>query len=219
MLSKAREARMSKYKKITDPNERKDVAWLTMMAAEAHLIASDSCLSTAGSSADTHSFFLRIVSFELLLVSVEQSLRLLLLLRFSIFPKNSGHNLFDLYQKLAEKDADNEWIIEGIIAVMNARKNIISPTSEEELAACLKEHCSSYSNTKYFQVNREGKLSGNFGHSVREREILHCFALVLIDLNKSWLIMLDSTDEQLRMKGFTGEKLEVLKKRLHSSDA
>ena len=210
---------MSKYRKITDRNERKEVAWLTMMAAEAHRIASDSCFSAAGSSSDTHNFFLRVVSFELLLVSVEQSLRLLLLLRFSIFPKNSGHNLFDLYQKLGEKDADNEWIIEGIIAVMNARKNVISPTSEEELAACLKEHSSSYSNTKYFQVDREGKLSKNFGYSTREREILHCFALVLIDMNKGWLVMSDSTDEELGTLGFTGEKLEVLKKRLHSADA
>ena len=208
---------MSKYRKITDLNEKKDVAWRTMMAAEAHRIASDSCLSTSRSSSDTHNFFLRVVSFELLLVSVEQSLRILLLLRFSIFPKNPNHNLFDLYEKLGEKDADKEWIIKGIIAVMNARKNV-SPTSEEELAACLKEHCSSYSNTKYFQVNRQGKLSKNFGHSTREREILHYFALVLIDVNKSWLVMLDSTDEELGTLGFTGEKLETLKKRLLSAD-
>ena len=217
MLSKARDARISKYRKITDLNEKKNVAWRTMMAAEAHRIASDSCLSTSRSSSDTHIFFLRVVSFELLLVSVEQSLRLLLLLRFSIFPKNPNHNLFDLYEKLGEKDADKEWIIKGIIAVMNARKNV-SPTSEEELAACLKEHCSSYSNTKYFQVNRQGKLSKNFGHSTREREILHYFALVLIDVNKSWLVMLDSTDEELGTLGFTGEKLEALKKRLLSAD-
>jgi len=208
---------MSKYRKITDLNEKKNVAWRTIMAAEAHRIASDSCLSTSRSSSDTHNFFLRVVSFELLLVSVEQSLRLLLLLRFSIFPKNPNHNLFDLYEKLGEKDADKEWIIKGIIAVMNARKNV-SPTSEEELAACLKEHCSSYSNTKYFQVNRQGKLSKNFGHSTREREILHYFALVLIDVNKSWLAMLDSTDEELGTLGFTGEKLEALKKRLLSAD-
>ena len=217
MLSKARDARISKYRKITDLNEKKNVAWRTMMAAEAHRIASDSCLSTSRSSSDTHNFFLRVVSFELLLVSVEQSLRLLLLLRFSIFPKNPNHNLFDLYEKLGEKDADKEWIIKGIIAVMNARKNV-SPTSEEELAACLKEHCSSYSNTKYFQVNRQGKLSKNFGHSTREREILHYFALVLIDVNKSWLVMLDSTDKELGTLGFTGEKLEALKKRLLSAD-
>ena len=208
---------MSKYRKITDLNEKKDVAWRTMMAAEAHRIASDSCLSTSRSSSDTHNFFLRVVSFELLLVSVEQSLRILLLLRFSIFPKNPNHNLFDLYEKLGEKDADKEWIIKGIIAVMNARKNV-SSTSEEELAACLKEHCSSYSNTKYFQVNRQGKLSKNFGHSTREREILHYFALVLIDVNKSWLVMLDSTEEELGTLGFTGEKLEALKKRLLSAD-
>ena len=104
---------MSKYKGITDLNEKKDVAWRTMMAAEAHRIASDSCLSSSLSSSDTNNFFLRVVSFELLLVSVEQSLRLLLLLRFSIFPQKSNHNLFDLYQKLGEKDADKEWIIEG----------------------------------------------------------------------------------------------------------
>ena len=208
---------MSKYRKITDLNEKKDVAWRTMMAAEAHRIASDSCLSSSLSSSDTDNFFLRVVSFELLLVSVEQSLRLLLLLRFSIFPKNPKHNLFDLYGKLGEKDAGKEWIIEGIIAVMNARKKV-SPTSEEELAACLKEHCSSYSNTKYFQVKRGGELSKNFGHSTREREILHCFALVLIDVNKSWLVMLDSTEEELGTLGFTGEKLEALKKRLLSAD-
>ena len=208
---------MSKYRKITDLNEKKDVAWLTMMAAEAHRIASDSCLSASRSSSDTHNFFLLVVSFELLLVSVEQSLRLLLLLRSSIFPKNPNHNLFDLYKKLGEEETDKEWIIKGIIAVMNTRKKV-NPTSEEELAACLKEHCSSYSNTKYFQVNRQGKLSRNFGYSTREREILHCFALVLIDVNKSWLVMLDSSDEELGTLGFTGEKLEALKKRLLSAD-
>lgn len=217
MLPKVKDPRVSKYRKITDLNEKKDVAWLTMMAAEAHRIASDLCLNTSRSSSDTHDFLLRVVSFELLLVSVEQSLRLLLLLRFSIFPKNPNHNLFDLYEKLGEKEADKEWIIKGIIAVMNARKKA-NPTSEEELAACLKEHCSSYSNTKYFQVNRQGKLSGNFGYSTRERKILHCFALVLIDVNKSWLVMLDSTDEELGTLGFTGEKLEALKKRLLSAD-
>ena len=213
---------MTTYKKITDPKEKEDVGWLTMMAAEAHRVASDSCSSASSSYSDSESynFFLRVVSFELILVSVEQSLRLLLLLRFSIFPKNPNHNLFDLYERLQDKGAGEEWIIEEIIRKINAlvqTKNI-SPISEEELAACLKEHCFSYSNTKYFQVDRQGKLSGNFGYTKREREILYYFAVALIELNKYWLGMLDLTEEELGTLRFTEGELEVLRKRFLSAD-
>ena len=55
--------------------------------------------------------------------------------------------------------------------------------SEEELVDCLEKHCLSYSDIKYFQVDRNGKLSKKWGFEGRERQILYCLAVALIKLN------------------------------------
>ena len=232
-----KDTRMAKHKKIIDPKEKENVGSRTHMAAEAHRLASDSCLrdSLSCSDSDPYDFYLKAVSFESLLVSVEQSLRLLLLLRFSLFPENPDHNLSALYKKLEDESGGDEWIFTEIIQRMNdfiRRENMISLISgkdleedivrlisREELKACLERHCSSYSNIKYFQVNRQGKLNKEFEFSNRERWILYCFAVALIELNElglgalSLIIRKPESGEEI-----TEEELELAKKRFLPAD-
>ena len=215
---------MKKYKKITDFKEKKDVALHTMAAADAHRLASISCNNEASKydSESYNSVILRLVSFELILVSVEQSLRLLLLLRFSIFPERPDHDLFALYKKLQDKGPDEEWIrkeiIQGINNYAQTKKISLILNSEEELVTCLETHQLSYSNIKYFRVNKHGKLNEDIGFSPCESKILHCLAEALTELNTSWLGMLNMTEERLRMYNIPEEELEVLKKRFLPTD-
>lgn len=158
-----------------------------MLAAQAHQHASAWCMDKpkANSPNIADLMFFPVVSFELILVSVEQSLRLLLLLHFSIFPEDPNHDVSALYKTVQDKSAGKEEICRDLIRTMNACGTIrdISPISEKELIACLNKHRYSYSNLKYFQVNKKGGLNKNFGFFPRDVQIVHCLALALIKLN------------------------------------
>ena len=195
MLPEARYTRMTTRKKTTDEKwmelpygQKKIVEWRMMGAADAHRLASDLCKREA-SKYDSMSYnriFLRHIFFELILVSVEQSLRALLLILFSIFPKQPNHNLFDLYKELKRRTIGEKGIRTEIIRRINdcARAENMSLISEEELVACLEKHRFSYSSTKYFQVDRDAKFSKNFGFRESEGQILYCFVVALIKLNQ-----------------------------------
>lgn len=167
------------------PEEKKNVEIRLLAAAETHRIVSFLCANTPDSNRFYNPFF-NVISFQLTLVSVEQSLRLLFVVLFSIFPKKPDHDLYGIYKTLQEKSAGEEWIIEEIIRRINTltQTENINPISEKELVDCLKKHRLSYLNTKYFQVNTKGKLYEDIEFLGREREILYCFALALIALNK-----------------------------------
>ena len=139
---------MTTRKKTTDEikwvektfEEIKDVVRLLMNAAQTHKGASVLCMEKARASRSTDTervnaidyFLLSAVSFELIFVSVEQSLRLLFLVLFRIFPRNPDHDLHALYRELQDRDTDKEGICKNIIQEINAfgQTRKIRPISE-----------------------------------------------------------------------------------------
>lgn len=178
-----------KWKKLL-PEDKEVVEMRLMAAAEAHRLTSVLCDRERRryEPESYNDIFLRIISFQLILVSVEQSLRLLLLIFFSIFPEKPSHDLYFLYRTLLDKSADEEGIRREIIrrikdCAQAENMSIVPEISEKELEGCIKKHRLSYANVKYFQVNRDGKLSKKWGFEGHERQILYCFAVALIKLN------------------------------------
>ncbi len=169
------------------PGEIRDAATRYMAGAQAHQRASGWCLDKRDAkppSIDTL-FFFPTVSFELILLSVEQSLRLVLLLHYSIVRDDTNHMPHLLYNNLQNKSRDSEGVRSAIIEKSNAYggQHNIPGITEKEVVACLKKHRGSYTNCRYFQLNRQGKLNEKFGYSGRDVQILHCLALGLIHVN------------------------------------
>ena len=157
-----------------------------MAAAQAHQRASVWCSDKPDAKPpNIDFFFFGVVSFELILLSVEQSLRLLLLLQYSIVRDDTNHNPHVLYGAMLGKSGAKEGIRHNIVNKMNmlGRPKGIDSFSEKELRACLKKHDSSYSNFRYFQLDHQAKLNPEWEFSGRDVQILHCLALVLISLN------------------------------------
>ena len=67
-----------------------------------------------------------------------------------------------------------------IVRQMNAigETSGIEGFSDEELRKCLNKHDSSYSNFRYFQSNRQGKLKHQWKLSPRDVQIMHCVASI-----------------------------------------
>ena len=157
-----------------------------MAAAQAHQRASGVCMdSPSAKPPNIESFFLPIVSFELILLSVEQSLRLLLLLHYSIVRDDTNHNPYVLYKAMQNKSGGKGGLRNDIITKMNAlsQPNGIDPTAEKELVTCLKKHDSSYSNFRYFHLDRQGRMTDQWELVPRDVQVLHRLALALIHLN------------------------------------
>ena len=128
--------------------------------------------------------FFATVSFELVLLSVEQSLRLLFLLHYSIVRNDKNHNLHVLYRALQNKSG-KQGIRQEIVNRINelGQTKEIDSIDEEDLVACFKKHTSSYSNFRYFQLDRYARLNKKWEFSSRDDQILYCLAVGLIDLN------------------------------------
>ncbi len=157
-----------------------------MAAAQAHQRASGWCMDKPDAKPpNIDGFFFLVVSFELILLSVEQSLRLLLLLHYSILRGDANHNVHVLYKDVRNKSGGSTGIRCDIISSMNAlgASQGIDPFSEKELVACLNKHDSSYSDFRYFQLDRQARLTEKWEFSQRDVQILQCFALSLIGLN------------------------------------
>lgn len=178
---------VSEGKRPLSASEFRDAVRRIMAAAQAHWLASNHCTNYPDPKPSTENFFLLSVSFELLLLSIEHSLRLLILLHHSIFLGDIGHNSHVLYKELRKRSGGKEGLRSDIINAMNliAQGNGLDPISERELKSCLEKHDSSYSTFRYFQLNRQGKLNeGVMGFAPRERDILLCLAEVLIAMNE-----------------------------------
>ena len=157
-----------------------------MAAAQAHQSASRWCSDKPDAKPPNIEFFyFSVVSFELVLLSIEQSLRLLLLLHYSIVRSDTNHNLHVLYKAIQNKSGGKEGIRNDIVRKMNglAQGEGIELFSEEELVTCLRKHDSSYSNFRYFQLNHQARLNQNWEFATRDVQNLHCLALALIHLN------------------------------------
>ena len=167
-------------------------------------------------------FFFSVVAMELILMSVEQSLRLLLLLHYDIVRDDTNHTSHVLYRTVRNKSGSKSGIRSSIVGNVNA----LAPTrgirdiTEKEVISCLRRHDSSYTKLRYFQLNHQGKLHPEFGFAPREVQILHCLALALIGLNLN-----EMTQRQIGIIGEMNvvsewemtDELRELKKRLMSS--
>ena len=157
-----------------------------MYAAQAHQRASVWCKDKPDAKPpNIDYFYYMVVSFELVLLSVEQSLRLLLLLHYSIVRSDTNHSPRVLYGAVQSESGDRIGIRQDIVDKMNAlgQPEGITPFREKELLACLKKHDSSYSNFRYFQLDSQARLNPQFEISTRDVQVVHCLALALIHLN------------------------------------
>ncbi|MDE0436299.1 MAG: hypothetical protein OXH92_20050 [Bryobacterales bacterium] len=175
----------TKKTKLTD-EEVKTAAARLMAAAQAHQRASVYCMNKPDAKPPNIDwFFFNVVSIEMILLSVEQSLRLLLLLHYRIVRDDTNHTPRVLYQTMTRKSGGAAGIRAAIVAHTNAIGSLrsIPATTEKEILACLNKHNASYTNFRYFQLNQQGKVNPDFGFKGRDLQILHTLALALISLN------------------------------------
>ena len=157
-----------------------------MYAAEAHQHASVWCNNNPEAKLpNIDYYYFMVVSLELVLLSVEQSLRLLLLLHYSIVRSDTNHSPRVLYGTLQSASGDKIGIRQNIVDKMNAlgQPEGVTPFSEKELVACLKKHNSSYSNFRYFQLDPQAKFNPKFEITTRDGQVVHYLARALILLN------------------------------------
>lgn len=157
-----------------------------MAGAQAHQRASVYCMDKPDAKPPNIDwFYFNIVSFELILMSVEQSLRLLLLLRYGIIRADTGHVPHVLYKAILRESGGKSGIRRDIVTTANTLGHAreLPGTHEKEIVACLRKHDSSYANFRHFQLNKQGGLNPDFGFTPREVQVLHVLALALIKLN------------------------------------
>ena len=169
--------------KLTD-EEVKVAAKKMMLGAQAHQRASVYCKNNPNSeppSMDGVFFFA--VSFELILNSIEQSLRLLLLIHYSTL--RPIHNIFSLYKAVLNMSGGKVGIRSDIVNRVNVHSSSIEMNSvtENDIRACLKKHDSSYSNFRYFGLDEEGRSTSKWEAKEYEIKLLHCLAAALIEVN------------------------------------
>ena len=130
-------------------------------------------------------FFFNVVSAELILMSIEQSLRLVLLLHYSIVRDDTNHTPHVLYKAIQNKSGGEKGIRNDIVKHVNQLRTqqSLGQITEQEIVTCLKKHNLSYGNFRYFQLNHQGKLNSNFGFTTSDFQILHILAEGLIAIN------------------------------------
>ena len=185
MARRRKAARKTKAVNLTD-QEMKVAADRMMASALAHGRASAWCRENPDAKLPSIDFFyFTVVSFELVLISLEQSLRLLLLLHYSIIRADTNHSPNVLYKGILNKSGSDEGNRVDIVDKANELgQNLgISSITEEELLACLRKHDSSYSNFRFFQLDHQGKLNPTLEVTPHDEQIVRCLASALIVLN------------------------------------
>lgn len=179
----SRKRKGSSQKKLTD-EEVKAAAPRMMAGAQAHQRASVYCLENPKAKPpNIDSVFFQSVSFELILNSIEQSLRLLLLIHYSsLRPK---HNIYALYQKVLRESGGKDGIRNKIVNHVNFIRHSqgMGIIAEEDIRKCLKKHDSSYSSFRYFGLDDEARPTLKWEMKEYEVKLLHSFALALIAEN------------------------------------
>lgn len=171
--------------KLSEQDKKVAVARL-LAGAQAHQRTSVYCMDNPDAKPPSIDwFFFNVVALELILMSVEQSLRLLLLLQYDIIRADTGHAPYVLYKAIRNKSGDRGGIRSDIVAMANAYGDThgIQAMDEREILTVLRKHDSSYVNFRHFQLDRHGRLNPRFGFVNRELQVLHCLALGLIKLN------------------------------------
>ena len=173
-------------KKLT-PDEFRKAARLYMASAQAHQRASVLCRNNTdppyARPPTIDAWFFLAVSFEMILLSVEQSLRLALLLHYSILHEATNHDPHALYNTIRRyNDSVSTVIIEKANEIGSA--NNIAGFTEKDVVACLKKHMASYNNVRYLGLDRQGRLKPQIIEiSGRDQQIMHCLASSLIHVN------------------------------------
>ena len=105
---------------LSEQDEKIAVARL-MAGAQAHQRASVYCMDKPDAKPPNIDwFYFNVVSFELILMSVEQSLRLLLLLHYGIIRADTGHVPHVLYKAILRESGGKSGIRRDIVATANA---------------------------------------------------------------------------------------------------
>ena len=172
--------------------ERGFAAQRMMAAAQTNHRASELCAEKSTSKTPSvYAILSPAVSFSLSLLSVEQSLKLLILIRCNnvlvrcndvlIRNKNvmSNHDSYELYRTINEFGRCSEGLLYDLIYRMNVpgEANNIDSISKRELEKCLKCHNSSYTHLRYFGLQKNFKSNGNnWKISERDRHIIWCLA-------------------------------------------
>ena len=167
-------------------DETKQLVQRMMASAQAHQRASAYCLDNPSANPpNIDTFWFSAVSFELILLSIEQSLRLLILLYSGNVLDRVDHNLKVLYRQAQDKSVDKRELRDNIIHTMNEieKPKGIAAFCEQELSTCLNKHKSSYSDIRYFFADRMGKVKPDWSILPREIQIMHYLALALIEIN------------------------------------
>lgn len=162
-----------------------------LAAAWAHARAAARCFSNPDANhPSTDAIFFRGVSFELHLLSVEQSLKLMLYLRHQSF--RSKHDLHPLYSRVSgiQSESTGRSLIGEIVYYMNlmGRGNLLgrqkqySEVTEEELECFVKMHNTSYIDFRYFGVNRSMEPIPQV-ISAREFQIIQLLSIALVGSN------------------------------------
>ena len=100
---------------LSEQDEKIAVARL-MAGAQAHQRASIYCMDKPDAKPPNIDwFYFNVVSFELILMSVEQSLRLLLLLHYGIIRADTGHVPHVLYKAILRKSGGKSGIRRDIV--------------------------------------------------------------------------------------------------------
>ena len=182
---KTRARKVKRPVKLNEQDKKMAVTRL-MDGAQAHQRASVYCMDKPDAKPPNIDwFYFNVVSLELILMSIEQSLRLLLLLHYDITRADTGHVPAVLYKAIRNKSCGKAGIRSDIVAMANAFGGTrgITAMGEKEIRKCLRKHDSSYANCRHFQLNKHGGLNPEFEFKPREVQVLHCLALGLIKLN------------------------------------
>lgn len=181
-----KQARKKRQEPKLSKKDRREAVIRLMAGAQAHQRTSVYCLNNPDAKPpNIDSFFFSIVSLELILMSLEQSLRLLLLLHYDTLRADAAHAPHVLFGTMLNKSGGKAGIRSAIVAEANtiARLQGIPTMDEKEIRSCLRKHDSSYTNFRHFQLEKYGGVNPSFEFQHRDVQILHCLALGLIALN------------------------------------
>ena len=179
-------ARKKRQEPKLSEKDRREAVIRLMAGAQAHQRTSVYCLNNPDAKPPNIDwFFFGVVSLELILMSLEQSLRLLLFLHYDTIRADTAHAPHVLYGTMLNKSGGKAGIRSAIVSGANALARLqgIPTMDEKEIRSCLRKHDSSYTNFRHFQLDKHGGVNPSFEFKQRDVQILHCLALGLIALN------------------------------------
>ena len=177
---------MPKTRKIFEVSE--PVVQCMMSAAQAHREASVVCIEDSHKHypMTTRTYYLMLASFELLLLSVEQSMKLFVMLYCSHKPK-PNHRIKDLLNYIIIKGGNSNRLFREILDSANkiGAPEKISPISEDEVKRTIGRHKSSYTDFRYFGLDTRFNVASLNKQTIsgRDQQVMHCMALGLMAVN------------------------------------